>query len=79
MAEQCRFGEPSKTWFRSNRFYRVNQGWYFSTREGENQGPYRSVEEAQTELSIYIRTQRLLGNAHTETNSFASQLPFSCG
>lgn len=43
--------------FRSDRFFVVSGRWYFTTREGENFGPFGSREEAETRLAQYLETQ----------------------
>jgi len=79
MTTICRFGEQSRTWFRSDRYYRINQKWYFSTREGVNKGPFETISEAEADLSIHIRTQRLLGNANTDSgHELNTMMPFTC-
>ncbi len=47
-----RSNETARTWFRSNRVFRVNEAWYFHTREGIDVGPFQSEFEAQVEASI---------------------------
>lgn len=47
----ARQGEDSRTHFRTDRFYRVNEVWFFSTREGIEMGPYASRSEAELALS----------------------------
>ena len=44
---------PRRYFRSSDRIFRVNQPWYFSSREGER-GPFKSQEHAQTELTRYI-------------------------
>ncbi len=51
---QVRVGESEKTWFRSDRFLRTANGWYFLTREQTQEGPYQSKAEAERELDYYI-------------------------
>ena len=46
--------------FRSNRFYMMGNNWYFSTREGIDQGPYSSRIEAHDVMQNYIRQQKPL-------------------
>ena len=53
----ARSGELSKVWFRSDRFIHTDQGWYFVTRECNQQGPFFSHKEAENELNLYIRQQ----------------------
>jgi len=43
----------NKRHFRSERFEQRDDGWYFSTRDGE-EGPFDKVESAQEMLSFYI-------------------------
>ena len=50
-----RHGEENKSWFRSDRFYHTNEGWWFQTRENTEQGPFSSHHDAEAELSLYIR------------------------
>ena len=46
-----------KAYFRSSeRLFRVNSDWYFSTREGD-QGPFESEREAAYELRLFIEEQ----------------------
>jgi len=47
-----RKNEPVRTRFRSHRIFRVNDTWYFHTREGIDVGPFKSEFEAQVEASI---------------------------
>ena len=54
-----RTGESDdKTWFRSERFFRVADGYYFSTREGTDVGPYKSKDTAEKGLDLYIQCMR---------------------
>jgi hypothetical protein len=50
-----RAGEAKKTWFRSERFFHTDEGWYFITRENTQEGPFSSHKEAENELTLYIR------------------------
>lgn len=45
--ERVREGEPGRKWYRSERFYQIDDAWFLSTREGVNIGPYKSLEEAR--------------------------------
>jgi hypothetical protein len=50
-----RSGDSStKTFFRTERFIKENDAWYFSTREGTIQGPFDDLDEARKELREYI-------------------------
>ncbi|HEY5647587.1 MAG TPA: DUF6316 family protein [Pseudomonadales bacterium] len=46
--------EPA-TRFRSERFFRSDDQWFFTTREGTTEGPFSSREEAQSALADYLR------------------------
>ncbi|ABC32952.1 conserved hypothetical protein [Hahella chejuensis KCTC 2396] len=52
---KVRAGEADRSWFRSERFIHTSDGWYFMTRENTQEGPYRSITEAENELAMYIR------------------------
>ena len=45
---------------RSDRFYCVNDAWYFAIRRGPDQGPYSSKESAQDALKIFISEELAL-------------------
>ena len=40
--------------FRAERLFSIGTTWYFSTREGEDQGPFLSKQYAQKEIKRYI-------------------------
>jgi len=42
------------TVFRSDRYFVVDGKWYFSTREGTNEGPFASADEARSHLTQYL-------------------------
>ncbi|MFU8817876.1 MAG: DUF6316 family protein [Pseudomonadales bacterium] len=44
---QVRQGEPLRNWFRSNRFFKSGEMWFFTTREGVDVGPFDSQAEAK--------------------------------
>lgn len=50
----CRVGEPDKTRFRSDRFFTSENQFFFSTREGEDVGPFPNRAEAERGLKVYI-------------------------
>ncbi len=63
---QSRRGEKRQVRFRSDRMFVVDNQWYFSTREGEERGPYATREEAEAELLRYLyRIGELAGAAKT--------------
>lgn len=40
--------------FRANRLFSIGVNWYFSTREGVDQGPFITKEIAEYEVNNYI-------------------------
>ena len=44
----------AKTWFRTDRFYISDGKWYFSTREGEEVGPFVSRAAANNGVAAYL-------------------------
>jgi len=50
-----RTGEPDKSYFRSNRFARVNGSWFFSTREDTVEGPFVTREDAENAVERYVK------------------------
>lgn len=51
---EFREGEEEGMRFRSNRLFMVGAGYYFSTREKENVGPFDSKEAAEAGLKLFI-------------------------
>lgn len=49
-----RDGEKEGTYFRSDRFLKVNNSFYFATREGVEIGPFKSKSEAELGLDRFI-------------------------
>ena len=41
--------------FRVDRLFAIGTRWYFSTREGIDQGPYQSKENANAAITNYIK------------------------
>ncbi|NVJ61606.1 MAG: hypothetical protein HWE27_14515 [Gammaproteobacteria bacterium] len=54
---RVRDGELKKTWFRVDRIFHTNSGWFFITRENTQEGPYLSHNEAESELNVYLEQQ----------------------
>jgi len=55
----CRTGEGEvPVSFRSNRFFSRGTSWYFSTREGTNEGPFTSRILAHDAIQKYIREKQ---------------------
>jgi len=40
---------------RSNRYFKLSDFWYFTTREGATLGPYDAKEQAEQAASDYIQ------------------------
>jgi hypothetical protein len=47
--------EQCKVFFKMDRFVSQNGEWFYTTREGEERGPFSSRDEAQGDLIIYLR------------------------
>jgi pimeloyl-ACP methyl ester carboxylesterase len=43
-----------RNYFRSNRFEREGDDWFFSTREGPRQGPFKGLLDAEAGLARYV-------------------------
>ena len=51
-----RKGESSsQSRFRANRLFTSGSAWYFSTREGRDQGPFINKEQAEIAISEFIK------------------------
>ncbi len=50
--------EQARTWFRSDRFFRCNDKWYFHTREGSAVGPYASRFDAEIDAGRLLALLR---------------------
>lgn len=65
---------------RSGRFFHATSvhqnlgGWYFSTREGVDYGPYLSVDEAQQHCEAYVQ-QCITSNIHGRRGLKADVVP----
>ena len=42
--------------FQTSRFFNANGAWYFATREGDDHGPFESLEDAEEQLDVYLFT-----------------------
>jgi len=51
-----RDGELGFVPLRSGRFYYVDNKWYFTCREGRDQGPFDSKPDAELALTRYINS-----------------------
>jgi hypothetical protein len=50
-----RNGETTNTHFRAKRFFCISGLWYFSTRENLQVGPFAQQDDAELELTIFLR------------------------
>lgn len=50
-----RQGELGTVPFRTGRFFYIDKQWYFACREGKDQGPFASKQEAEIALARYIQ------------------------
>ena len=57
---KVRRGDSKKAWFRGDRFYHTGDGWWFTTREHTEYGPFDSHVEAENELCLYVRKTNLV-------------------
>jgi pimeloyl-ACP methyl ester carboxylesterase len=51
---QHRVGETPRSYFRSDRVFKADGAWYFTTREENRVGPYSASEEAREGLADFI-------------------------
>ncbi len=51
----CRKGEADKLWYRSDRYFKANGAWYFTTREQIDIGPFGTIQSAENGLSLFIK------------------------
>ena len=49
-----------KHYFRAERVFLSNEQYYFSTREGVDQGPYANASDTEKALNHYVRTQHTM-------------------
>ena len=55
MDKQHRQGETGTLPQRQQRFFHVNNAWYFRTREGIDQGPFKDRMAAKEGLKLFLR------------------------
>jgi len=70
---EFRRGEEERVWYRFERFYRTSDGWFFTTREGSEVGPFANRHLAENGARIFldsIRKRHVVG-------TYASQLAMS--
>lgn len=47
--------EDGKLFFHVDRFVQMNGQWFYTTREGDERGPFESKAEAEDDLNAYVR------------------------
>ena len=52
--DKGRSGEAGPAPMRTDRFFAVNNGWYFATREGASIGPFQDKSDAQHGLHDFM-------------------------
>lgn len=55
MNQRERDKEAEKTYYRTDRIFRADDQWYFTTREGFNIGPYQNRDSCSNGLNRFIR------------------------
>ncbi len=53
-------GDNEKMHFQMERFVQQNGQWYYTTREGDEKGPFDSKQDAEGDLIAYIRERHKL-------------------
>ncbi len=61
--QKHRAGEVCNIPFRNERHFCANGLWYFEARGGVQKGPYKSKEEMEGELLMFIREQNMSNQA----------------
>ncbi len=47
--------DDEKLYFQMDRFRQANGEWYYTTRDGDEKGPFESKREAEADLATYVR------------------------
>ena len=55
LSKLLRRGETYMPPFRTSRLFNIGNEWYFSTREGVDQGPFLSKDIAEQAIEIYTK------------------------
>lgn len=72
MAVIVRRGESEKTWFRTDRCFRIGVDWFVTTREGRNMGPFKTREAAEQSTGDYILSVKQRKNASIEAKRLSN-------
>jgi hypothetical protein len=49
-----RLGENGLLPFRTRRVFNVGSEWFFAMRGGKECGPFKTVQDAETELNLFL-------------------------
>jgi hypothetical protein len=55
-----REGESQGVWFRTSRYFAVDDAWFFATRENVDVGPYQSKEAAETDVARLLAILKVI-------------------
>lgn len=58
MVDVRRTDNEPKKWFRSSRFFKEDDKWFFYSREGTIEGPFKDLEYAEQRLKEYIKIMK---------------------
>lgn len=64
-----RDGEDRTQAYRSQRMFAIGSSWYFSTREGKEQGPFVSREIVEQAIKTYIQKHRVVNKSKTASHA----------
>jgi Domain of unknown function (DUF6316) len=65
-----RKNETDKVWFRGNRCFSADGGWFISTREGVDIGPFESRQTALMTVPRYVNSVTKSTVAESKMKSF---------
>ena len=52
--------DTTETWFHGERIYRTDEGWWFSSREHTDEGPYESQAHTEREVHMYLNNVEMV-------------------
>ena len=47
--------DADRLYFQMDRFMQQNNEWFYTTREGEEKGPFKSKDDAEKDLIAYLQ------------------------
>ena len=63
-----RKNDMKSTWFHSDRTYHTPEGWWFSSREHTEEGPFQSEKDCEVGICLYLRDVNLAQNHLTDVS-----------